>query len=110
MDGHTGRVGSLAWNMYVVSSGARDGGVVHHDVRQREHAVATLAAHTQEVKKNRYCSSDVCLLALPLVIFLRISYRCSIFYVNINVEILNMQHVSQLWLVQKHDCLKADKF
>lgn len=52
MDGHTGRVGSLAWNMYVVSSGARDGGVVHHDVRQREHAVATLAAHTQEVKKT----------------------------------------------------------
>ncbi|KAI8421857.1 hypothetical protein MSG28_009793 [Choristoneura fumiferana] len=49
MDGHTGRVGSLAWNMYVVSSGARDGGVVHHDVRQREHAVATLAAHTQEI-------------------------------------------------------------
>ncbi|XP_060801427.1 cell division cycle protein 20 homolog [Amyelois transitella] len=49
MDGHTGRVGSLAWNMYVVSSGARDGRVVHHDVRQRDHAVATIDAHTQEI-------------------------------------------------------------
>lgn len=50
MDGHTGRVGSLAWNMYIVSSGARDGNIVHHDVRQRDHAVATIHAHTQEVR------------------------------------------------------------
>ncbi|XP_063622293.1 cell division cycle protein 20 homolog [Cydia splendana] len=49
MDGHTGRVGSLAWNTYVVSSGARDGTIIHHDVRQRDHAVATLSAHTQEI-------------------------------------------------------------
>lgn len=49
MDGHTGRVGSLAWNTYVVSSGARDGAIIHHDVRQREHAAATLTAHTQEI-------------------------------------------------------------
>lgn len=49
MDGHTARVGSLAWNLYVVSSGSRDGQIVHHDVRQRDHAVATISAHTQEV-------------------------------------------------------------
>ncbi|KOB70000.1 Fizzy [Operophtera brumata] len=49
MDGHTGRVGAIAWNMYIMSSGARDGNIVHHDVRQREHAVATIHAHTQEV-------------------------------------------------------------
>ncbi|XP_045769215.1 cell division cycle protein 20 homolog [Maniola jurtina] len=49
MDGHTGRVASLAWNLYVVSSGARDGNIVHHDVRQRNHAVATINAHTHEV-------------------------------------------------------------
>ncbi|CAG4935951.1 unnamed protein product [Parnassius apollo] len=49
MDGHTGRVGSLAWNMYIVSSGARDGNIVHHDVRQREHALATINAHSQEI-------------------------------------------------------------
>ncbi|KAJ2951190.1 hypothetical protein O0L34_g5582 [Tuta absoluta] len=49
MDGHTGRVGSLSWNLYVVSSGARDGSIVHHDVRARDHAVATINAHSQEV-------------------------------------------------------------
>ncbi|XP_059057333.1 cell division cycle protein 20 homolog [Achroia grisella] len=49
MDGHTGRVGSLAWNLHVVSSGSRDGNIVHHDVRQRDHAVATVRAHTHEI-------------------------------------------------------------
>lgn len=49
MDGHTARVGALAWNSFMVSSGSRDGTIVHHDVRQREHAVAELAGHTQEV-------------------------------------------------------------
>ncbi|CAH4034005.1 cell division cycle protein 20 homolog [Pieris brassicae] len=49
MDGHSARVGSLAWNLYVVSSGSRDGNIVHHDVRQRDHNVATINAHTQEI-------------------------------------------------------------
>ncbi|XP_045499370.1 cell division cycle protein 20 homolog [Colias croceus] len=49
MDGHTGRVSSLAWNLYVVSSGARDGKIVHHDVRQRKHDVASIRAHFFEV-------------------------------------------------------------
>ncbi|XP_050674618.1 cell division cycle protein 20 homolog [Leptidea sinapis] len=49
MGGHTARVGALAWNLYVVSSGSRDGNIIHHDVRQREHAVTTINAHTQEV-------------------------------------------------------------
>lgn len=49
MEGHTGRVGSLAWNTYILSSGGRDGNIVHHDVRQREHIVSTVNAHTQEV-------------------------------------------------------------
>lgn len=49
MDGHTARVGSLAWNSFIISSGSRDGSIVHHDVRQRDHKVATLHGHTQEV-------------------------------------------------------------
>ncbi|XP_038214149.1 cell division cycle protein 20 homolog [Zerene cesonia] len=49
MDGHTGRVSSLAWNLYVVSSGARDGKIVHHDVRQPKHDVASIQAHSFEV-------------------------------------------------------------
>lgn len=49
MDGHSGRVGVLAWNSYVVCSGSRDGTIVNHDVRSRDHNVATLRGHSQEV-------------------------------------------------------------
>lgn len=49
MDGHSARVGSLAWNSFIVSSGSRDGSIIHHDVRQRDHCVSTLNGHTQEV-------------------------------------------------------------
>ncbi|KAH8376183.1 hypothetical protein KR200_011297 [Drosophila serrata] len=49
MDGHSARVGSLAWNSFLVSSGSRDGTIIHHDVRAREHKLSSLAGHTQEV-------------------------------------------------------------
>ncbi|CRK91120.1 CLUMA_CG004808, isoform A [Clunio marinus] len=49
MTGHSARVGALAWNSYVVSSGSRDGSIIHHDVRQRDHLVSTLNGHSQEV-------------------------------------------------------------
>ncbi|XP_022919018.1 cell division cycle protein 20 homolog [Onthophagus taurus] len=49
MDGHSARVGSLAWNSYVVSSGSRSGQIIHHDVRQREHQISVLSGHTHEV-------------------------------------------------------------
>lgn len=49
MTGHVARVGSLAWNSHMVTSGSRDGSIIHHDVRQREHLVGQLSGHTQEV-------------------------------------------------------------
>lgn len=49
MEGHSTRVGSLSWNQYILSSGSRSGQIIHHDVRQRDHIVATLAGHSQEV-------------------------------------------------------------
>lgn len=49
MDGHSARVGSLSWNSFIISSGSRDGSIIHHDVRQREHKVGILTGHTQEV-------------------------------------------------------------
>jgi cell division cycle protein 20 (cofactor of APC complex) len=49
MDGHSDRVGSLAWNQHILSSGGRDTVVVNHDVRVARHKVATLTGHTQEV-------------------------------------------------------------
>ncbi|KAF7993027.1 hypothetical protein HCN44_005808 [Aphidius gifuensis] len=50
MNGHASRVGSLAWNGHVITSGCRSGQIIHHDVRQREHIIATIPnAHAQEV-------------------------------------------------------------
>jgi len=49
MNGHAARVGSLAWNNYVLSSGSRDSNIFNHDVRIANHHISTLATHTQEV-------------------------------------------------------------
>ena len=49
MNGHSDRVSCLAWKDHVLSSGSKDTTIVHHDVRVRDHAVATLAGHEQEV-------------------------------------------------------------
>lgn len=49
MRGHQARVGSLAWNNYILSSGSRDSNIHHHDVRIAQHLVGTLVGHTQEV-------------------------------------------------------------
>uniref|UniRef100_A0A182NEQ3 CDC20/Fizzy WD40 domain-containing protein n=1 Tax=Anopheles dirus TaxID=7168 RepID=A0A182NEQ3_9DIPT len=49
MNGHSARVGVLAWNSYVLCSGSRDGTIVNHDVRTRQHNIGVLEGHTQEV-------------------------------------------------------------
>ena len=43
------RVGSLAWNHHILTSGSRSGVIHHHDVRVQSHHVATLKLHEQEV-------------------------------------------------------------
>ncbi|KDR08054.1 Cell division cycle protein 20-like protein [Zootermopsis nevadensis] len=49
MGGHSASVTSLSWNSYILSSGSASGRIIHHDVRQRDHRVAVLSSHTQEV-------------------------------------------------------------
>eukprot|EP01036_Dinobryon_divergens_P037616 gene37616-49253_t len=49
MDGHSGRVGALAWNGHILSSGSKDTTIIHHDVRIQNHAIAILSHHQQEV-------------------------------------------------------------
>ena len=49
MGGHRARIGALAWNGPVLSSGSRDSTIIHHDVRVPEHKVGELRGHTQEV-------------------------------------------------------------
>jgi cell division cycle protein 20 (cofactor of APC complex) len=49
LTGHSMRVGCLAWNEHILTSGSKDGKIHHHDVRAREHIVGELTAHEQEV-------------------------------------------------------------
>jgi cell division cycle 20, cofactor of APC complex len=50
MTGHTDRIGSLAWNRHILTSGSRDSNIIHHDVRIAQHEIAKLSnGHQQEV-------------------------------------------------------------
>ena len=55
MKGHKARVGSLAWNEYMLSSGSRDSAIHNHDVRVAQHHISTLEAHRQEVCGLKWC-------------------------------------------------------
>ncbi|KAJ4866905.1 hypothetical protein Rs2_51465 [Raphanus sativus] len=46
---HQSRVGSLAWNNHILTTGGMDGQIVSNDVRIRSHIVETYSGHTQEV-------------------------------------------------------------
>ena len=49
MTGHTARVGSLAWNAHILSTGSRDRTIMHRDVRAPDQWVKQLSGHKQEV-------------------------------------------------------------
>lgn len=49
MTGHGARVGALAWNSFILTSGSRTGAIHQHDVRVPRHHIASLMYHTQEV-------------------------------------------------------------
>ncbi|XP_020246789.1 cell division cycle 20.2, cofactor of APC complex-like [Asparagus officinalis] len=46
---HRSRVGSLAWNKNILTTGGMDGKIINNDVRIRSHAIQTYQGHTQEV-------------------------------------------------------------
>ncbi|KAJ3124559.1 ubiquitin-protein transferase activating protein [Nowakowskiella sp. JEL0407] len=49
MTGHVSRVGVLSWDKHILSSGARDGSIWHHDVRKSAHKTAELLGHESDV-------------------------------------------------------------
>jgi cell division cycle protein 20 (cofactor of APC complex) len=49
MRSQTSRVGSLSWNVHILTSGSRYGDIHHHDVRIADHHVGSFEAHSQEV-------------------------------------------------------------
>ncbi|KAG0475290.1 hypothetical protein HPP92_014976 [Vanilla planifolia] len=46
---HRSRVGTLAWNKSILTTGGMDGKIVNNDVRVRNHVVHTYRGHQQEV-------------------------------------------------------------
>ncbi|GAA5968517.1 hypothetical protein JCM3765_006720 [Sporobolomyces pararoseus] len=49
MSGHTGRIGCLAWNEHILSSGSHDRAIFHRDVRIKDHWISKISVHKQEV-------------------------------------------------------------
>jgi cell division cycle 20-like protein 1, cofactor of APC complex len=58
MTGHTARVGALAWNEHILTSGSRDRIIYHRDVRSPEQHCKRLAGHKQEVCGLRWNGED----------------------------------------------------
>ncbi|KAI5480561.1 cell cycle regulatory protein [Pseudohyphozyma bogoriensis] len=58
MTGHTARVGALAWNDAILSSGSHDRLIYHRDVRIPQHYVTKLAGHRQEVCGLKWNTSE----------------------------------------------------
>ncbi|KAL8795601.1 MAG: hypothetical protein Q9182_007511 [Xanthomendoza sp. 2 TL-2023] len=58
MTGHTARVGALAWNDHILSSGSRDRSILHRDVRQPDQWLRRLTGHKQEVCGLRWNADD----------------------------------------------------
>lgn len=55
--GHRSRVGSLAWNNHILTTGGMDGLIINNDVRVRDHIVETYRGHHQEVCGLKWSAS-----------------------------------------------------
>ncbi|KAJ5884893.1 WD40 repeat-like protein [Penicillium taxi] len=58
MLGHTNRVGALAWNDHILTSGSRDRIIFHRDVRSPDQYVRRLSGHKQEICGLKWNSKD----------------------------------------------------
>lgn len=58
MSGHTNRVGALAWNSHILTSGGRDRVIYHRDVRKPEQHIRKLVGHKQEVCGLKWNADD----------------------------------------------------
>jgi cell division cycle 20-like protein 1 (cofactor of APC complex) len=58
MTGHTARVGALAWNEHILTSGSRDRHIYHRDVRAPDQWLRKLTGHKQEVCGLKWNTED----------------------------------------------------
>ncbi|XP_052210149.1 cell division cycle 20.1, cofactor of APC complex-like isoform X2 [Diospyros lotus] len=49
LGGHEKRVGTLAWNGHILTSGSQDKSIINHDVRVRTNSISRTRTHTDEV-------------------------------------------------------------
>lgn len=56
-DGHQQRVGSLAWNKHILTTGSGDSRIIDNDLRVRSHIVETYIGHHQEVCGLKWSAS-----------------------------------------------------
>eukprot|EP01059_Diplonema_ambulator_P035441 TRINITY_DN8336_c0_g1_i1.p1 TRINITY_DN8336_c0_g1~~TRINITY_DN8336_c0_g1_i1.p1 ORF type:complete len:494 (+),score=95.38 TRINITY_DN8336_c0_g1_i1:99-1580(+) len=54
LDGHSDRVCTMAWNQHILTTGSKDGTIIHHDVRVKDHIVAKL--------RGAHSGSEICRL------------------------------------------------
>jgi len=55
--GHSARIGCIAWNGHVLSTGSQDTTIMNHDVRIKQHLLGTMRAHSQEVCGLRWSTN-----------------------------------------------------
>lgn len=58
MTGHTYRVGALAWNDHILTSGSRDRSIYHRDVRAPQQYLRRLTGHKQEICGLKWNTED----------------------------------------------------
>ncbi|KZF25038.1 anaphase promoting complex protein [Xylona heveae TC161] len=58
MTGHSARVGALAWNEHILTSGSRDRTIYHRDVRSPTQHLRKLVGHKQEVCGLKWNTED----------------------------------------------------
>ena len=57
LNSHQSRIGTLSWNQFLLSSGSRDGCIVHQDLRTGS-VCARISAHRQEVCKIKWSPNN----------------------------------------------------
>lgn len=57
MSNHSSRIGTLSWNQYLITSGSRDGNIIHHDLRTGS-ICSKVYAHRQEICKIKWSPNN----------------------------------------------------
>ncbi len=84
MRGHSARVGALAWNNHVLSTGSRDSMIFNHDVRIAQHKIASLKGHSLEICGLKWYGLSP---PLSLSIYLSISLSLSLSHTHTHTHI-----------------------